>query len=502
MAIERKQRPLSTTAASFNLVALAALGLSVGGLCGCGSDASGTEGTGDAGVDGASQDGSADADGSGSDAANPDGSGPDAVGSDADEPDAPVSDSDSPDTGPSEPTVILPRTSILADEVAILVNDADPQSVEVAAYYQAARGIPDGNVIHLDFTQVVNLDPAGFAPLKNEVDNAVSTDIQAFAISWTTPYRVGCMSVASAFALGFDDKYCNTTGGSCGITAQVDYFDSDSKRPFTDHGVRPTMILAAANVDNAKALIDRGVAADDTFPTGDGYLVRTTDVARSARWSNFVATVADWDYPNGLQLEYLDNSDGSGSNVIANTNDVLFYFTGLANVPEIATNTYLPGAVADHLTSFGGRIPTSGQMSVVKWLEAGATASYGTVVEPCAYTQKFPDTRVMLPHYFRGETVLEAYWKSVHWPGEGNFVGEPLAKPWGAADIGFDAASTTLTIKTTLMDPEKSYELREADDSSGPWTTVLANITVAKHERATITYEPATAKFYELVELP
>ncbi|MCP2937667.1 hypothetical protein NK983_33720, partial [Salmonella enterica subsp. enterica serovar Typhimurium] len=30
-----------------------------------------------------------------------------------------------------------------------------------------------------------------------------------------------------------------------------------------------------------------------------------------------------------------------------------------------------------------------------------------------------------------GETLIEAYWKSVAWPGEGVFVGEPLARPFG-----------------------------------------------------------------------
>jgi xylose isomerase len=27
--------------------------------------------------------------------------------------------------------------------------------------------------------------------------------------------------------------------------------------------------------------------------------------------------------------------------------------------------------------------------------------------------------------------LIEAYWKSVAWPGQGLFVGEPLARPWG-----------------------------------------------------------------------
>ena len=137
-----------------------------------------------------------------------------------------------------------------------------------------------------------------------------------------------------------------------------------------------------------------------------------------------------------------------------------FYLTGLADVPQIATNTYLPGAIADHLTSYGGYIPQNGgQMSIVRWLEAGATASYGTAFEPCNYTNKFPNALTLLPHYFRGETVIEAYWKSVEWPGEGVFVGEPLARPWGDAIITWEPP--TLTIETYQLVPGKLYTRRE-----------------------------------------
>jgi hypothetical protein len=33
-------------------------------------------------------------------------------------------------------------------------------------------------------------------------------------------------------------------------------------------------------------------------------------------------------------------------------------------------------------------------------------------------------------HYASGASAIEAYWKSVAWPGEGVFVGEPLARPF------------------------------------------------------------------------
>lgn len=395
----------------------------------------------------------------------------------------------------SPPTVRLPRESLGASELALLVNVNDPQSVSVADYYQNARGIPAGNRIEVSLpTGTATASEAEFAAAKAVVDGAVGPAIQGLVLTWTRPYRADCMSIATAFAAGFDSAFCSTP---CSPTASVSTYDSESLQPFTDHAIRPTMMLAAASADDAYALIDRGLSADQTFPLGDGYLVRTTDTARSVRWGSFLQTVSDWDYEGGLTLSYLDNSAGTGLNYVENADDVLFYFTGLVTVPAIETNTYRPGAVADHLTSVGGEVPTSGQMSVAAWLQAGVTASYGTVVEPCNYTEKFPETRVMLEHYFRGETVLEAYWKSVAWPGEGLFVGEPLARPWGSV-VSF--SDGTLTIRTTTFVPGKTYELRAATSEAGPYTPVLQNITVPHLQITDVVLESATAPFYELAE--
>ena len=70
-------------------------------------------------------------------------------------------------------------------------------------------------------------------------------------------------------------------------------------------------------------------------------------------------------------------------------------------------------------------------MSAMEWLQAGATGSYGTVVEPCNHLQKFPQPSVVMDHYLRGDSLIEAYWKSVKAPGQGVFIGEPLARPYG-----------------------------------------------------------------------
>ncbi|HEY7436297.1 MAG TPA: hypothetical protein VIE41_14250 [Methylomirabilota bacterium] len=46
--------------------------------------------------------------------------------------------------------------------------------------------------------------------------------------------------------------------------------------------------------------------------------------------------------------------------------------------------------------------------------------------------EKFPQPALAITRYARGETVLEAYRKSVAMRGQGVFVGEPLAAPFRA----------------------------------------------------------------------
>ncbi len=401
---------------------------------------------------------------------------------------------------PVMPTVLLPRASIVADELALLVNDQDPQSMAVAAYYQEKRQIPADNIVTLSFPPADSLSAADFTTLKTQIDAAVGPQIQAFAVAWTNPHRVDCQSLVSALALGVDNKYCSTQGNPCSMSAASGYYDSPSLAPFTDLGIRPAMHLAGVSADEVYKVIDRGVAADGTFPTATGYFLRTTDPDRSVRWPQLSQSKTAWAHEGGLTIEYIDNSAKQAVDFITNKTDVLFYLTGLASVPEIASNTYLPGAIADHLTSYGGQIPQSGQMSIVRWLEAGATASYGTAFEPCNYPWKFPNSLALLPHYFRGETLIEAYWKSVDWPGEGVFVGEPLARPWGGAVITWQ--DLTLTIETTQLIPKQLYALESGPSEEGPWTIALADISIAEHQRAKISLPGATEPFYRLVPTP
>ena len=315
-----------------------------------------------------------------------------------------------------------------ADQLAVVFNTADPDSRELAGYYQQQRHIPQQNMIAVELPAGISqLDREQFAKIYSQVTQATPADVQYYVLAWSQPYRVACMSVTSAFAFGFDEKYC---ASGCKATAPSAYFNSDSATPYDDFKIRPAMLLAGSSLDQARAMIDRGVQADHgqvkPGTNAAAYLVSTSDKARNVRAGIFPDVVAK--LGDRLPIEIVQ------ADAIENKPDVMFYFTGLISVDRIESNTFVPGAIADHLTSTGGNLLGGRQMSVLRWLDAGATASYGSVVEPCAFVQKFPNPGIVIERYTRGESLIEAYWKSVQWPGQGLFVGEPMAAPYAAVN--------------------------------------------------------------------
>ena len=378
----------------------------------------------------------------------------------------------------------LPQTGLAAREVAVVVNEDDPMSARVAEYYRERRGIPNENIIRVRFpAQNNNLARDQFTIIHEEVKRQTAPHVQAYALAWTKPYRVDCMSITSAFAFGFDEAYCSN---QCASTKPSAYFNSPTHRPFADYQLRPTMMLAGRTLQDVKLLIEHGVTSDYTYPAGTGYLLDTSDKNRSVRAVFFEGTLKA--LREAFRLQQLE------ANSIKGKKDVLFYFTGLADVPHLPSLRFLPGAIADHLTSAGGQLTDSSQMSSLRWLEAGATGSYGTVVEPCNHLAKFPHPGVAMWRYAEGNTLIEAYWKSVVSPGEGVFIGEPLAKPFAPKLVETDDTHATLKV----FAPEwKNLRLEAAASPIGPYRTADLYPLKPGLNEVRIRF-PETAAFYRI----
>src|SRR5688500_3506391 len=88
-----------------------------------------------------------------------------------------------PSTGKAETHIQLPQTSLTPDDVAVIINDSDPLSVQIGQYYREARGIPAVNMIHLQFPPGrTALSREEFQELKAEIDQKVPAHVQAYAV--------------------------------------------------------------------------------------------------------------------------------------------------------------------------------------------------------------------------------------------------------------------------------------------------------------------------------
>jgi uncharacterized protein (TIGR03790 family) len=309
------------------------------------------------------------------------------------------------------------------DRLGVLYNLNDDSSTVVAHYYATQRGVPESNLIGLNVPDKTSISGDELRQLRSQVLQRLPSDVQSLLLVWSRPYAVDCMSITSAFAAGYTPGLCNS---GCGRTALNPLFDTPGWLPADTTGWLPAMLLPSADVALARAVIDRGIRADGSRPPGTVYLVRTQDDVRNVRAEGFDDAQALVE----KRVKVVQMRTPIGRPVP----DTIAYFTGVVRVEELNRIAFRPGAAADHLTSFGGVLDGTAQMPALEWLRQGATGSYGTVSEPCNHRGKFPSPSVFMDHYLRGDTLLEAYWKSVAMPAQGLFIGEPLARPYAPTD--------------------------------------------------------------------
>lgn len=333
--------------------------------------------------------------------------------------------------------------------VIVVVNQNSSNSLQLGNSYCEQRGVPPQNLLRLTNWSggAINWSPAEFRtclldPLLDRVARrGLTRQAQFVLLSMDIPYRVtdaaGQNSTTSALFYGFKSNGAPVVGiPSCSLPDDSSNSYAFSELPFAqappDTATTNSflaMMLTDTSLAGAERILSRGVAADGSCPTQAVYLAKTTDAARNVRFVAFDNAVFENRVAGNEAVRRID------TNATAFT-DLFGLLTGLANF-ALPTNAFAPGGLGDSLTSFGGEIfESSGQTSLLAFLEAGTAGSYGTVVEPCNYTEKFPDP---MDYFYqtRGFSVAEAYYQSIRNPFQGLLVGEPLAAPFarpGSAD--------------------------------------------------------------------
>ncbi|MBM4047199.1 MAG: hypothetical protein FJ279_19010 [Planctomycetes bacterium] len=178
------------------------------------------------------------------------------------------------------------------------------------------------------------------------------------------------------------------------------------------------------SVSEALASLRRSAEADHTRPKGTIYFMENGDIRSTTREWAFRAAVE--------KLKQLGVNAVVEQGVLPqNKPDVAGAVIGAAGFDWAKSGSaMLPGAICEHLTSFGGALrETAGQTPLSEFLRHGAAAASGTVTEPYAIQAKFPNAFIQV-HYPRGCTLGEAFYQSVNGPYQLLIVGDALCKPW------------------------------------------------------------------------
>lgn len=360
--------------------------------------------------------------------------------------------------------------------VAVIVNPNDPDSLYVANSYIALRDIPACNVIYIPWkVNVRSSSGADFRekllrPLFRELERRnLLPQIDFLTFSCGYPYLVDFRAEFPADSLPpqnspvaslngaaflFEDVlesrpqllsldsngyFTATSEGSTSSEAFASQSSWSGGRPLPIGSGRrffPSTVLGATigRGNTAEEIVDyllRAKDADGTRPKGTIYYMQNDNVRSKVRHETFQAAIRELK-SLGVNAELM-----LGSAPIKK-DDVAGLTTGTSHLRlRTADCRILPGALVDNLTSAAAQLVVPARIAepqtpVSEFMRLGAAGASGTVVEPYAIPAKFP-TAALHVHYVRGLSLAEAFYRSTQGPFQLLILGDPICQPWAVA---------------------------------------------------------------------
>ena len=382
----------------------------------------------------------------------------------------------------------------------VVVNQNSSNSCELGNYYCQYRQVPPENVLRINWFGGNTLWSSNdfqtnlAAPLLNMLaTRQLTNQIQFVVLSMDIPFQttfgstINSTTTALFYGLRLGDGsdnfgVTNSYAASEGVFAQTPPVGAPG------YSFLATMITAGS-LAQAEQLVAQGIAGDCSHPQQPVVLAKSLDPLRNIRYPYFDNAIFNI---NILEVSSILRTNESS---VWWPSDCLGFETGLAqfNVPA---GLFVPGAIADSLTSYGGVIfGANGQTNLLAFINAGATGSYGTVAEPGTDTQKFPNPQVYF-YQARGFNLAESYYQSINVPYLGLIVGEPLAAPF--AETGYGEWSTNLPAGTVLNGTaslgvgfsarDEDHPLQQVDlFVDGKYYETLANLAPTTGNQLTVT---------------
>ena len=381
----------------------------------------------------------------------------------------------------------------------VVVNQTSSNSCELGNYFCQRRQVPPQNMLRIYWSGGNTLWTSNdfqtnlVIPLLNMLAaRQLTNQIDYVVLSMDIPFQTGFGStVNSTTSALFYGSRAGDGSDPLGVTnsyaASEAIFRQATPAGAPGYSFLTTMITAGTLAE-AEQIVDQGVASDGTFPQQPVVLAKSSDPSRNIRYPYFDNTVFDVNIL-GVSSIFRTNTDS-----ILGQAGLLGYETGLAQF-GLAPGTFMPGAIGDSLTSFGGIIfGPNDQTNLLAFTAAGAAGSYGTVAEPGTDTQKFPNPMVYF-YQARGFSLAESYYQSLNAPYLGLILAEPLAAPFARPGSGHwsnsltnSVLSGTSTLSVQFSARDGNHPLQQVDlFVDGVYFSTLTNLAPSPGNLLTVT---------------
>jgi uncharacterized protein (TIGR03790 family) len=382
----------------------------------------------------------------------------------------------------------------------VIVNQTSSNSCELGNYYCEQRQVPPQNVLYINWsggnTQWTSNDFQTnlVTPLLNMLaESQLTNQIDYVVLSMDIPFQTSFGSnVNSTTSALFYGSRQGDGSDPLGVTNSYAASEAVFRQaiPVGNPGYSfLTAMITGNSLAQAEQLVDQGVESDGTFPSQPVILEKTSDMLRNIRYPYFDNAIFNVNIL-GVSSILRTNSDS-----IWWPNGCLGFETGLAQF-SVPQNLFVPGAIADSMTSYGGIIfGSNSQTNLLAFINAGAAGSYGTVTEPEDDTQEFPNPQVYF-YQARGFSLAESYYQGINAPYLGLIVAEPLAAPF--AQVGYGQWSTNLppdavlsgttNLSVQFYASDGNHPLQQVDlFADGSYFSTLTNITPCPGNQLTVT---------------
>jgi uncharacterized protein (TIGR03790 family) len=345
-------------------------------------------------------------------------------------------------------------TAQMPHQVAVLVNENSQASKKAANVFAMLHGVPGENLIYLDLPESFTSGRFECTPKEFKaqiydpaIETLVARDLDNQILSWVYSVDFPIRIVTA----GYDRQQMSIMGltflhGNVPDLKQMEEGKimsllfagpgpaSDQKLPPRSFDIwraglkermpLPSMMLGyigpnGSSMETVLRCIEDGVKARQRTSGPRVLLVKTDDKERS--------TPREWQYDSAnAELATYGGSTVIFENTAPRQSNLTGVMTGAETVKPSDYGTFVPGAMAEHLTSWSAEFQKP-QSKCTEWLDAGATVTAGMVTEPYNNWVKFPHARFFC-HYTLGCTAMESFYQSIASPVQVLLLGDPLSQ--------------------------------------------------------------------------